>query len=95
MATIYEETLDEQRGQRRDVMWGIVGPWGVMLLVRVGTAFTGSVGYGTEFFGTLAGQVAAAVAAGLTVLAYVHAHRAAGRGLIVGRVALERGNEEN
>ena len=91
MAVIYEETLDEQRGMRTDVMWGIVGPWGVLLLLRVGTLFTGGLGYGTEFFQTPLGQVAALLAAGLTVVAYTHAHRTAGRGLIVERVPLERG----
>ena len=93
MAEIYEETLSRQRGVRTDVMWGIVGPWGVMALVRVGTILTGGLGYGTEFFQTLPGQVVAMVAALLTVAAYIHAHRTAGRGLIVERVPAERGQE--
>jgi hypothetical protein len=91
MATIYEETLDEQRGQRADVMWGIAGPWAIMALLRLFTLATGGMGYGTAFFETLLGQIAAVVAALLTVVAYVHSHRTAGRGLVVERVALERG----
>jgi hypothetical protein len=90
MATIYEETVDEQRGQRTDVMWGIAGPWGIMVLLRVFTTFTGGVGYGVEFFTTAFGQAAALVSAGLTVLAYAHAHRTAGRGLVVERVENEK-----
>ncbi|MBN1955664.1 MAG: type II secretion system F family protein [Anaerolineae bacterium] len=93
MAVIYEETIDEQRGQRTDVMWGIAGPWGIMALLRIFTIATGGLGYGTEFFQTLPGQVAAVVAAVLTVVAYVNSHRVAGRGLVVQRVALERGKE--
>jgi len=93
MAVIYEETVDEQRGQRSDVMVGVVGPWVVMALLRVATVFTGGLGYGTAFFTTLPGQVAAVAAALLTVLAYVHARRTASRGLVVERVALERGAE--
>jgi hypothetical protein len=95
MAVIYEETLDEQRGQRTDVMWGIVGPWAVLALIRLFTAFSGGLGYGTEFFATFAGQLAAVLAATLTVVAYAHSQRTAARGLIVERVALERGNEED
>lgn len=91
MARIYEETIDQQRGQRADVMWGVVGPWAIMALLRVATMFTGGLGYGTEFFTTPVGQIAAGAAAALTVLAYIHAHRTAGRGLIVERVAMERG----
>lgn len=94
MATIYEETIDEQRGQRADVMWGIAGPWVIMALLRVFTLFTGGMGYGTDFFQTLPGQIAAVVAAGLTVVAYVHAHRTAGKGLVVERVSVERGRGE-
>jgi Flp pilus assembly protein TadB len=93
-ARIYEETVDEQRGQRADVMWGIAGPWVIMALLRIFTVFTGGMGYGTEFFTTPLGQVAAVAAAGLTVLAYVHSHRTAGRGLVVERVALERGRRD-
>ena len=93
MAVIYEETIDMQKGQRTDVMWGIVGPWVVMAMVRLATILTGGIGYGTEFFRTPAGQVVAVIAAVLTVVAYVHAHRTAGRGLIVERVAVERGRE--
>ncbi len=95
MARIYEETIDQQRGQRSDVMWGIVGPWAIMALLRLATMLTGGLGYGTEFFTTLTGQVAAGAAAALTVLAYIHAHRTAGRGLIVERVAMERGRGED
>jgi hypothetical protein len=91
MAVIYEETIDEQRGQRADVMWGIVGPWGVMAMIRLFTIATGGLGYGTEFFRTLPGQIAAVAAAALTVAAYVNSHRVAGRGLVVERVELERG----
>ncbi len=94
MAVIYEETIDAQRGQRSDVMWGIVGPWGVMALLRLSSLATGGLGYGTEFFGTLPGQVAAFVAAVLTVAAYANSHRVASRGLVVERVALERGGRE-
>lgn len=94
MAVIYEETVDEQRGQRQDVMWGIVGPWVVMAMIRLFTIATGGLGYGTEFFHTLAGQIAAVAAAALTVVAYVNAHRVAGRGLVVQRVELERGKGE-
>lgn len=91
MAIIYEETMDEQRGQRADVMWGIVGPWLVLTLIRLFTILSGGLGYGTEFFSTFAGQLAAVVAAVLTVVAYVHSHRAAARGMVVERVSLERG----
>ena len=63
MAVIYEETIDEQRGQRADTMWGVVGPWAVMSLVRVFTMFSGGGGYGTDFFTTLLGQLAAVGAA--------------------------------
>ena len=92
MAVIYEETVDAQRGGRADVAVGIIGPWAVVLFLRLAMIFTGGgMGYGTEFFSTPLGQIAAAVAAGLTVAAYVHSHRTAGRGLIVERVALERG----
>jgi len=95
MAVIYEETVDMQQGARTDVMWGIVGPWVVMALVRVVTLFSSAgIGYGTEFFGTLWGQLVAVVAAALTVIAYVHSHRTASRGLIVERVAMERGRGE-
>ncbi len=93
MARIYEETIDEQRGQRNDVMWGVIGPWGVMLLLRLFTIFTGGLGYGTEFFETLPGPAAAVLAAVLTVAAYVNSRRTASRGLVVKRVALERGGE--
>jgi hypothetical protein len=93
MATIYEETVDEQRGQRADVMWGIAGPWVIMALLRVVTLFTGGLGYGTEFFSTALGQGIAVLAAALTVVAYAHSHRSAGRGLVVERVALERGRQ--
>jgi len=93
-ARIYEETIDEQRGQRSDVMWGIAGPWAIMLLLRLATLLTGGVGYGTEFFTSLLGQVVAVVAAALTVVAYVHSHRTAGRGLVVERVMLERGRAD-
>ena len=88
---IYEETIDSQRAQRKDNMWGIVGPWAVLALVRVFTVFTGGTGYGSEFFTTFAGQIVAVAAAVLTVIAYVHSHRTAGRGLIIDRVELERG----
>jgi len=91
MAQIYEETIDAQRGQRVDVMWGIVGPWAILGLLRVFTFFVGGIGFGIEFFQTPAGQVVAIAAAALTILAYVHAHRTAGRGLVVGRVELELG----
>jgi len=94
MANIYEETLDTQRGQRQDAMWGIVGPWGVLLLLRLGTIFTGGLGYGTEFFATPLGQIAALVAAALTVVAYVSTNRTAARGMIVKRVPLEHGAED-
>lgn len=94
MARIYEETIDQQRGRRTDVMWGIVGPWAVMALLRLATTFTGGLGYGTEFFTTPVGQAAAGGAAALTVVAYIHAHRTAGRGLIIERVAVERGRGE-
>jgi len=92
-AVIYEETVDQQRGQRADVRVGIVGPWVVMGLLRLATMFTGGLGYGTAFFTTPLGEGAAVLAAGLTVLAYVHSHRTAGRGLIVERVSPERGVE--
>ena len=94
MAVIYEETHDQQRGQRADVMVGIVGPWAVMALMRLTTAASQGLGYGTEFFTTLPGQAAALAAALLTVLAYTHSQRTAGRGLVVGRVSLERGKGE-
>ncbi|HEC35618.1 MAG TPA: hypothetical protein ENI39_03690 [Anaerolineae bacterium] len=93
-AVIYEETIDEQRGQRADVRVGIVGPWVIMALLRLFTTATGGLGYGTEFFTTPPGQLAAVVAAVLTVAAYVHSHRTAGRGLVVERVPLERGRGE-
>jgi len=91
MAMIYEETVDEQRGQRADVRVGVFGPWAVMLMLRLATLATGGLGYGTEFFVTPLGQATAVVAAVLTVAAYFHSHRTAGRGLVVERVALERG----
>ena len=56
MAMIYEETVDEQRGQRADVRVGVVGPWVVMALLRLATVATGGFGYGTEFFATPVGQ---------------------------------------
>jgi hypothetical protein len=91
MSTIYEEMLDMQRGQRQDAMWGIVGPWGVLLLLRLGTIFTGGLGYGTEFFATPLGQIAGLVAAALTVVAYVATQRTAARGMMVKRVPLAHG----
>jgi len=92
MAVIYEETVDAQRGGRSDVAIGIIGPWAVVLFLRLAMIFTGGgLGYGTEFFATPLGQIAAVLAAGLTVAAYVHSHRTAGRGLIVERVTIERG----
>jgi Flp pilus assembly protein TadB len=91
MAMIYEETLDMQRGQRQDALWGVVGPWGVLLLLRLGTMFTGGLGYGTEFFATPLGQIAGLAAAALTVVAYISTNRTASRGMIVRRVPLERG----
>ncbi|MBN1402819.1 MAG: type II secretion system F family protein [Anaerolineae bacterium] len=91
MSAIYEEMLDTQRGQRQDAMWGIVGPWGVLLLLRLGTMFTGGLGYGTEFFATPMGQIAALGAAALTVVAYVATNRTAARGMIVNRVPLAHG----
>jgi Flp pilus assembly protein TadB len=94
MARIYEETIDKQRGQRADVMWGILGPWGVILLLRLATMLVGGLGYGADFFTTPVGQVSAMVAAGLTVVAYVHSRRTAARGLIVERVPLERGQDD-
>jgi len=94
MANIYEETLDTQRGQRQDAMWGIVGPWGVLLLLRLGTIFTGGLGYGTEFFATPLGQIAGLMAAALTVVAYVSTNRTAARGMIVKRVPLEHGADD-
>jgi hypothetical protein len=91
MSNIYEEMLDTQRGQRQDAMWGIVGPWGVLLLLRLGTMLTGGLGYGTEFFATPLGQIAGLAAAALTVVAYVSTNRTAARGMIVERVPLEHG----
>ena len=91
MSNIYEETLDMQRAQRQDAMWGIVGPWGVLLLLRLGTMFTGGLGYGTEFFATPLGQIAGLAAAVLTVVAYVATNRTAARGMLVKRVPLEYG----
>jgi len=94
MAVLYEETVDMQKGQRQDTMWGIIGPWGLLVLIRFGTIFTGGVGYGTEFFATPFGQIAAVVCALLTVVAYVHSHRTASRGLVVKRVGLEHGKDD-
>jgi hypothetical protein len=95
MAIIYEETIDMQKGQRQDTMWGIVGPWGLLVLIRFGTILTGGVGYGTEFFATPLGQIAAVVAAVLTIVAYVHSHRTASRGLVVKRIGLEHGEGDS
>lgn len=96
MAVIYEETMDEQRGQRADVMWGVIGPWVVLALIRVATLFSsGGIGYGTDFFTTIPGQIAAVVAAVLTVVAYIHSRRTAAQGMIVERVELERGKGES
>ena len=95
MSAIYEEMLDMQRGQRQDAMWGIVGPWGVLLLLRLGTMFTGGLGYGTEFFATPLGQVAGLVAAALTVVAYVVTNRTAARGMMVKRVPLAHGADDS
>jgi hypothetical protein len=91
MSNIYEEMLDMQRGQRQDAMWGIIGPWGVLLMLRLGTLLTGGLGYGTEFFATPLGQIAGLAAAVLTVVAYVSTHRTAARGMLVKRVYLEHG----
>jgi hypothetical protein len=91
-AVIYEETIDEQRAHRTDVLWGIIGPWATLLLLRLFGSAGG--GYGAEFFGTVLGQLAAVAAAALTVVAYVHSQRTASRGLIVSRVELERGKGE-
>jgi hypothetical protein len=93
MATIYEETIDEQRGQRADVMWGVVGPWGIMVILRLFTILTGGIGFGTEFFATLIGQLAAVSAAALTVVAYFNSRRVAARGLVPERVVIERGRD--
>jgi hypothetical protein len=65
-----------------------------MAMLRIFTILTGGIGFGTEFFSTLPGQIAAGVAAGLTVLAYVNSRRVASRGLVVNRVAVERGRSE-
>jgi Flp pilus assembly protein TadB len=91
MAKIYEETIDMQKGQRQDTMWGIIGPWGVLILIRFITILTGGVGYGTEFFASFWGQGAAVIAALLTVLAYVHSHYTASRGLLIERVGSKQG----
>jgi hypothetical protein len=53
------------------------------------------LGYGTEFFATPLGQVTALAAAAVTVLVYVQAQRTANRGLIVERVPLERGRDDD
>jgi hypothetical protein len=94
MSSIYEETFDAQRGQRQDALWGVLGPWGVLLLLRLGTLFTGGLGYGSEFFGTGLGQIAGLTAAVLTVVAYVSTNRTAARGMMVERVDLEHGAGE-
>jgi hypothetical protein len=91
MSAIYEEMLDLQRGQRQDALWGVIGPWGVLLVLRLGTLFTGGLGYGTEFFGTPLGQIVAMAAALLTVVAYVSTNRTAARGMMVERVDPEHG----
>ncbi len=96
----FNEAITRQKTHRTEVQNGTLGPWAILLLVRLLNAFMNSdagmegITPSTQtFFATPAGAAVAFGAAALTVGMYAWAMQIAGRGLLLSRVPTEHGKE--
>jgi hypothetical protein len=84
----FEAAMIMQINARSNVNWGAFGPWAVYAVFRVMTVgfSTLSIGGASDFFGTLPGNIVAAVAGVLTIYLHRMCYRIAQRDLAVQRV---------
>ena len=96
----FNEAITRQKTHRTEVQNGTLGPWAILLLVRLLNVFMNSnegmenIAPSTQtFFSTPAGAAVAFGAAALTVGMYAWAMQIASRGLLLTRVPTEHGKE--
>lgn len=89
----FEEAISSQLNARSSITWGTYGPWLIFCMFRVMTLFMSASATGqifgplTSFYGTLAGNMVAGLAAAISIMVYRYATQISQRGLVVQRVA--------
>ena len=93
----FNEALSRQRAIRSDILFGTLGPWLLLGLVRgMNLVMTASAqALNVSFFRTPMGTGVALASAVVTVAIYVWALQIANRGLILSRVPTEFGREDD